>query len=532
MIHEYTPSSDFDRMQWQANLTRSLDPLVNKVKLARPRFPNQPKGWWMDPKGAVHLVPEDQTHESWIDENHGLELPEAFHHGWQRMVGVGKTLMLYNRQRQATQDQLRAVKDHALANKHEEVQVFGPKDMPAQQVRLSRPTKLARGDSDERAFHGAMAADHNDRTTRLVYADWLDEHGFDLAAKRLRWWVRAKEHLIAPHKKGRPIDLSRLPHFARRLALVHRAWERGPQADPRFRSVLASAERDALGVETEEEWTRNHALAEAWTVRLNGLVRRQADRGDRHAQARLAALHAHRARNPDPAREPHMFGSVTSGHGWISGGNEQTATHRLRQFAATDDPTKLARNELKTVGAGGANRMLGSANHAKRVELAQKVLAEAGLTQARVSAVLAHTDQRGARPAVAALIAQAHPKVAKFAAAWLGLLTGQHALTVFHPGEGEDTLHVIDSPHPADHVGEYLRRAGVPRFTLESRGAGTRAYVVNPMDLIDVGTAAKGLGGSSNAIRGRAVRMGAGGEAEARAAYRTVIEDAEKEAGL
>lgn len=297
------------------------------VKLARKRFPSQPEGWWMDPKGQVHSVPEDQTHESWIDENRGLELHEAFHHGWQRMVGVGKTLMLYNRQAQATQDQLRAAKDHAIANKHEEVQVYGPKDKPAQQVRL-------------------------------------------------------------------------------------------------------------------------------------------------------------------------------------------------------------ARNEMKQVGPGDANRQLGSDNHAKRVELAKRVLSEAGLTQAKVSAVLAHSGARGARPAVAAVLAQADPRVAKFAAAWMGLLTGQHALTVFHPGPGEDTLHVIDSPHPSDHVGEYLRRAGVPKFTLESRGAGTRAYVVNPMDLIDVGTAARGMGGAAQSIKGSAVRLGAGSEKDARAAYRTVIDDAEREAGL
>jgi len=297
------------------------------TKLARKRFPNQPEGWWMDPKGTVHSVPEDQTHESWIDENRGLELHEAFHHGWQRMVGVGKTLMLYNRQAQATQDQLRAAKDHAIANKHEEVQVYGPKDKPAQQVRL-------------------------------------------------------------------------------------------------------------------------------------------------------------------------------------------------------------ARNEMKQVGPGDANRQLGSDNHAKRVELAKRVLSEAGLTQAKVSAVLAHSGARGARPAVAAVLAQADPRVAKFAAAWMGLLTGQHALTVFHPGPGEDTLHVIDSPHPSDHVGEYLRRAGVPKFTLESRGAGTRAYVVNPMDLIDVGTAARGMGGAAQSIKGSAVRLGAGSEKDARAAYRTVIDDAEREAGL
>lgn len=192
-------------------------------------------------------------------------------------------------------------------------------------------------------------------------------------------------------------------------------------------------------------------------------------------------------------------------------------------------------NEFKQVGAGSAVRAAGTDNHAKRVQLATRVLAEAGLSPASARAVLALSDERGIRPAVVAVVARdVSPGLARFAAAWMGLLTGERKITVFHPGDGEDTMHVIDSPHDSGHVGEYLRRAGVPTFTMESRGRGTRVYVVAAMDLLDVQTAARGLGGTHSAVRGTAVRLGGGTNdaAESRAAFRQVIDDAEKEAGL
>ena len=197
--------------------------------------------------------------------------------------------------------------------------------------------------------------------------------------------------------------------------------------------------------------------------------------------------------------------------------------------------TKLARNENKQIGTGSATRMVDSDNHRKRVALAQQVLAEAGLTPSTVKAVLSHSDARGVRPAVSAFLGGSpDPRIVRFAAAWMGLLTGERKVTTFHPGEGEDYLHVIDSPHESGHVGDYLRRAGVPSFTLESRGAGTRVYVVAPMDLLDVKTAANGLGGTHAAIRGTATRLGGGSDsqAESRAAFRQVIDDAQREAGL
>lgn len=46
------------------------------------------------------------------------------------------------------------------------------------------------------AFLAALAANEDDTTTRLVYADWLDEQGEHEEADRQRKWPAAKEWLV------------------------------------------------------------------------------------------------------------------------------------------------------------------------------------------------------------------------------------------------------------------------------------------------------------------------------------------------
>ena len=46
-------------------------------------------------------------------------------------------------------------------------------------------------------FLQALAKDEDDADTRLVYADWLDEHGQHEEADRQRKWPAAKEWLVA-----------------------------------------------------------------------------------------------------------------------------------------------------------------------------------------------------------------------------------------------------------------------------------------------------------------------------------------------
>jgi uncharacterized protein (TIGR02996 family) len=50
--------------------------------------------------------------------------------------------------------------------------------------------------SERDAFLKALADNEDDTTTRLVYADWLDEHGEHEEADRQRKWQPAKEWLV------------------------------------------------------------------------------------------------------------------------------------------------------------------------------------------------------------------------------------------------------------------------------------------------------------------------------------------------
>ncbi len=206
------------------------------------------------------------------------------------------------------------------------------------------------------------------------------------------------------------------------------------------------------------------------------------------------------------------------------------AKHSYTDGVRGTKKAKLAR----FAGPGATVRAAGSDNTAARLGLAKRVLAEAGLQGARTRAVFAHGGATGLRPAVAIALTQTeNPAITRFAAAWLGLLLQQRSMTTFHPGAGEDTLHIIDTPHPHEQVADYMKRAGVPSYTLEPKGGGTRAFIVAPMDLNDATRIANGLQGTHSAIQGTATRLGAGGsDKDARAAFRQVIDDSEKQAGL
>lgn len=50
--------------------------------------------------------------------------------------------------------------------------------------------------SEQQAFIKVLEQNENDTETRLVYADWLEEHGLDDEADRQRKWPSAKKWLI------------------------------------------------------------------------------------------------------------------------------------------------------------------------------------------------------------------------------------------------------------------------------------------------------------------------------------------------
>jgi uncharacterized protein (TIGR02996 family) len=61
------------------------------------------------------------------------------------------------------------------------------------------------GENERRAFLRALAANEDDTTTRLVFADWLDERGEHEEADRMRKWDAAKAWLVGvfeQHNRG------------------------------------------------------------------------------------------------------------------------------------------------------------------------------------------------------------------------------------------------------------------------------------------------------------------------------------------
>jgi len=113
--------------------------------------------------------------------------------------------------------------------------------------------------NEQQAFHAAMAADHNDHVTRLVYADWLDEHGHPEQAALLRKWATVLPHLahVPPYDPAKDPEPkpSGLGHPWVQLAMQHH-WRTvgatAPHSNPHFQDAMArlwpNDELHALGL--------------------------------------------------------------------------------------------------------------------------------------------------------------------------------------------------------------------------------------------------------------------------------------------
>lgn len=194
---------------------------------------------------------------------------------------------------------------------------------------------------------------------------------------------------------------------------------------------------------------------------------------------------------------------------------------------------KLARVTPQTQqAAGGAVRQSMSGSHDQRLSLAKQIMHEAGLAPATVRPAVAFSGKASRPSQVVAVKNSTSPQHAAYAAAWLGMLTGEPAMSVFHPEPGgKDYLHILDTPHPVDRVTNYLSKAGVPSFTAESRGPGTRVYMTGE----DPWQLARGLDAKHSRIAGTHVRIGgsdtaADPRAASREAYRNHIRSVEAQA--
>lgn len=92
--------------------------------------------------------------------------------------------------------------------------------------------------SERNAFLEALAEDEDDTTTRLVYADWLDEHGEHEEADRQRRWPAAKEWLVRFCRDNNP-DAGAADPYERVIA-YEELLELGRQA-------VAESGKDGLG---------------------------------------------------------------------------------------------------------------------------------------------------------------------------------------------------------------------------------------------------------------------------------------------
>ena len=496
---------------------------------------NRAQAWgsnaaWLSPRGEFHPLKPLQIHEEWAQEHHGKSPEELMQAGWHRVVHGSTGILAHNDFQHPNSTQLRALKDRAIEHGRpgnpESLTLHGPEGSE-RRVRLARKPKA----NDPRAHADFARLLHE--AVRPRYAETGPGHTYPALLPPDQAAHAALSDMIR-EITGNASDP--------RATVVQRHGETGRSAGyyANVRVLGTNIAAFPVGMRIGGAYATGH-------VRDNGLML-QGYQDHRYIDGPTFPV----VRWHVPVAPPNAVGSTArvrrSYYHSFYAPMTPDELHDLidqlpqphqdnwRNFAHSlgwrrTGVQALARNEDKQPGAGAATRQEQSANHVARVDLARQVLSEAGLTRASVQSVLSHTDQRGVRPAVAAVIhSNASPALASYAAAWLGLLLGERRMTVFHPGDGQDVLHIIDSPHPAAQAGEYLRSAGVPAFSIQSRPAGSRVYVVNPHDAVDVETAARGLQGSAKRLTGTANRIGAADQADAdsRSDFRSVIRQAEQ----
>jgi len=160
-----------------------------------------------------------------------------------------------------------------------------------------------------------------------------------------------------------------------------------------------------------------------------------------------------------------------------------------------------------------------------------RLLSQAGIP-GRPLPVVNHSDETGFRPDVLLHVDEAvHPRVLDYVAAWHGLIHGAPSVVAFNShSAGRDRLHVIETDQPSRTVGDALRGAGVPKFSVH----GGRAYVFDRGGAYDLTQVARSLNARSyHALAGSGRVIGAGQGADAasgRATYRAHIDRAEADA--
>jgi uncharacterized protein (TIGR02996 family) len=104
-------------------------------------------------------------------------------------------------------------------------------------------------------FHKALAENEDDTTTRLIYADWLDEQGEHEEADRQRKWPAAKEWLVQFCQENNPTPDEEDPY--ERVISYKELLELGRQAVEE-----AVADESGFGFYCGNNMTMSNALQE------------------------------------------------------------------------------------------------------------------------------------------------------------------------------------------------------------------------------------------------------------------------------
>lgn len=333
------------------------------------------------------------------------------------------------------------------------------------------------------AFHNANAdrQDNNepfDHQHTKVFSDFLQEHG-------------DARHVLLSHAAGyRPTTAGG------RAEMDHPERPGAP---------IGSGKGDDVGAVYDHEKQQRDNAAHAWPV--------EAFKDNANTQVELhRQVHQHGENYPGQSRKTtyhpilhwqvHIPRTVSSTgktrstsyaspvsanhlHDFIDAMPDGATKKQWKQHAAAhgwrrteEAPTKLRRVTATHTGLAGAVGQSGSSQHDQRVQLVKKIFAAGGL-KAGVFPVLHHGTE-GDRPSVAAIAHGANPDHTSYVLANAGMMAKIPSWIEFTPGQGEDMLHVFDSPHPISHVAGILKQAKIGPFTSQTKGGGTRIFALNP----------------------------------------------------
>lgn len=200
-----------------------------------------------------------------------------------------------------------------------------------------------------------------------------------------------------------------------------------------------------------------------------------------------------------------------------------------RELAVGREPegadAQAARNPAGPSGLAQALKDLQSQRQVVRKQLAARIAQEAGVQLAAVldsASIIPHP-----RAGIVQQLQHNDRDTLNYAAAWYGMLAREPRLTVFHEGDGNDVLHVTNSPLGVSQILEAAGQHRLPGVSVSPKGA---IHVVDAggqntsgvMRFLQDVRAVR-----PNTVRGEAHRIGSasGDPSDSRAAYRDVIKN-------